>query len=428
MDRKRMYTEISCCRICGNKNLHTILDLGHQALTGVFPKSADEDVLTGPLELVKCGEENGGCGLVQMRHSYPLSAMYGDNYGYRSGLNQSMVEHLQHRVAKAKALAHPRPGNIILDIGSNDSTTLRSYGEHGYRLIGMDPTGCKFKSYYPDWVDLIPDFFNAAAFQNRFGSEKAKIVTSIAMFYDLEDPTEFMRQISQVLADDGIWIFEQSYLPLMVERDAYDTVCHEHLSYYGLKQIKWMADEVGLDILDVELNDINGGSFCITVGKKGGPYLANVRRVEELLAKERRDGYSDLPLYDRFRERVEQHRDHLCDFVQCVNRAGKTIYGYGASTKGNVLLQYCGFTPDMIPAIAEVNVEKFGKYTPGTHIPIVSEAEARAQSPDYLLVLPWHFRDGIVKRETSFMNDGGQLVFPLPTLEAIGGRARRIAA
>lgn len=423
-----MYTEISCCRICGNEQLDTILDLGHQALTGVFPKTATEQVLTGPLEVVKCSEENGGCGLVQMRHSYPLGEMYGENYGYRSGLNQSMVKHLHHRTACARAIADPQPGDIILDIGSNDSTTLRSYGDVGYRLIGMDPTGVKFHSYYPEWVDLIPDFFNAAAFKNRFGNEKAKIVTSIAMFYDLEDPTDFMRQIRDVLADDGIWVFEQSYLPLMVERNAYDTVCHEHLSYYGVQQIQWMTDAAGLEILDVELNDINGGSFCITVAKKGSRYRANTKRVQELLLKEQQEGYNALPLYDRFRQGVEKHRDELCEMVHRLNRSGKRVYGYGASTKGNVLLQYCGFTAQDIVAIAEVNTEKFGRFTPGTQIPIVSEAEARAQSPDYLLVLPWHFRDGIVQREANYLNGGGQLLFPLPTLEAVGGAQRRAAA
>lgn len=428
MERTRMYTEVSSCRICGSEHLDTILDLGHQALTGVFPKTKDEPILTGPLELVKCNEDVGGCGLVQMRHSYPLSEMYGENYGYRSGLNQSMVKHLHHRTARARAIANPKPGEIILDIGSNDSTTLRSYGDNGYRLIGMDPTGVKFHTYYPEWVDLIPDFFSAAAFKHRFGSEKAKIVTSIAMFYDLEDPTDFMRQVRDVLADDGIWVFEQSYLPLMIERNAYDTVCHEHLSYYGVHQIKWMTEAAGLEILDVELNDINGGSFCVTVAKQGSPYLPNARRVQELLVKERREGYNALPLYDRFRQGVEQHRDELCDLVYRLNRSGKSVYGYGASTKGNVLLQYCGFTEKDIAAIAEVNTEKFGRFTPGTNIPIVSEADARAQSPDYLLVLPWHFRDGIVQREANYLNQGGQLLFPLPTLEAVGAERRRAAA
>ncbi len=423
-----MCTEVSSCRICGSHDLVSILDLGEQALTGVFPKTADETITSGPVQVVKCNEASGGCGLVQMRHSYPAAEMYGDNYGYRSGLNQSMVRHLQSRVAKARSIANPKSGDIILDIGSNDSTTLRSYGDKGFRLIGMDPTGKKFHEYYPAWADLIPDFFNAAAFQNHFGSEKAKIITSIAMFYDLEDPTEFMRQIAACLADDGIWVFEQSYLPLMVDRMAYDTVCQEHLSYYGVAQIQWMTEAAGLEILDVELNDINGGSFCVTAAKKGSPYKANKDKVNKLIATELAEGYGGLELYQRFAIGVEQHRDELCRTVDQINRRGQKVYGYGASTKGNVLLQYCGFTTDEMPMIAEVNTEKFGRFTPGTKIPIVSEAEARQDNPDYLMVLPWHFRDGIVQRESAYMENGGMLLFPLPTVESVGRQVARRAA
>lgn len=424
-----MYTEVNQCRICKSEDLVQILDLGHQTLTGIFPRSTDEHILSGPVELVKCNEQTGGCGLVQMKHSYPLGEMYGENYGYRSGLNQSMVRHLQGRVAQAKAIAKPVAGDIVLDIGSNDSTTLRSYGDNGLRLIGMDPTGVKFHSYYPEWVDLIPDFFNAKSFHSHFGGEKAKIITSIAMFYDLEDPTDFMRQIESCLADDGIWVFEQSYLPLMIERMAYDTVCQEHLSYYAVAQIQWMANAAGLKILDVELNDVNGGSFCVTAAKQNSPHVPNTLKVNQLISKERAEGYDKFDLYYRFRDDVKKHRDQLCRQVNQINRQGQKVYGYGASTKGNVLLQYCGFTTDDIGAIAEVNTEKFGRYTPGTKIPIVSEAEARADNPDYLLVLPWHFREGIVQRESNYLNQGGALLFPLPQVEAVRTQqTRRVAA
>ncbi len=292
----------------------------------------------------------------------------------------------------------------------------------------MDPTGAKFRSYYPEWVHLIPDFFNAAAFKNHFGSEKAKIITSIAMFYDLEDPTDFMRQIESCLADDGIWVFEQSYLPLMVERMAYDTVCQEHLSYYGVPQIQWMAQAAGLKILDVELNDINGGSFCVTAAKKNSPYHANTLKINQLISKEYAEGYNGLELYYRFRNDVKKHRDQLCQRVDQINRKGQTVYGYGASTKGNVLLQYCGFTAQDIPAIAEVNTEKFGRFTPGTQIPIISEAQARQDNPDYLLVLPWHFREGIIEREAQYLANGGALLFPLPTVQAVTTTSTQRAA
>ncbi|MFM7151701.1 MAG: class I SAM-dependent methyltransferase, partial [Gemmataceae bacterium] len=368
------------------------------------------------------------CGLVQLRHSYTPEKMYGENYGYRSGLNQSMVEHLRRRVRFACAIAKPNAGDVILDIGSNDSTTLRSYPNLDLTMVGMDPSGSKFASYYPPNVRLIPDFFSAREFQKALPGKKVKIVTSIAMFYDLEDPTAFMADIHKILADDGIWVFEQSYCPSMLDVNAYDTVCHEHISYYALRQIKWMADRVGFKILDVELNDANGGSFCVTVAKKNAPYAEGTERVQSLLQDEEDRGLGTMKPFLAFRERVWKSRDELQSFVRESKRQGRTICGYGASTKGNVLLQFCGLTKEDIPCIAEVNEDKFGRFTPGTMIPICSEKEARSRKPDYFLVLPWHFKKNILAREQAYLETGGKLVFPLPGIEVIARQTGRQAA
>lgn len=416
------------CRICHHDSLQPILDLGVQALTGVFPPSADQPVEAGPLELIKCDEATGGCGLVQLRHSYTPAEMYGDNYGYRSGLNQSMVDHLRRRVRQALSIAKPIAGDVVLDIGSNDSTTLRAYPDLGLTLVGMDPTGKKFERYYPPHVKLVPDFFSASKFEKATGGRKAKIVTSIAMFYDLERPQDFMADVHRVLADDGIWVFEQSYCPAMLAVDAYDTICHEHISYYALRQVKWMADRVGLKVIDLEHNDSNGGSFCVTVAKKSAPYPPAADVVELWLESEERLGISTLEPFHAFRDRVFRHRDDLRSFVRGVRHQGKSIYGYGASTKGNVVLQFCGLGRDDIPAMAEVNEDKFGRVTPGTHIPILSEKDVKARRPDYLLVLPWHFKGNILAREQGYLASGGQLVFPLPSIEVIGATTARRAA
>lgn len=242
------------------------------------------------------------------------------------------------------------------------------------------------------------------------------------MFYDLESPQDFMLQVYQVLDDEGVWVFEQSYLPAMLAATAYDTVCHEHLNYYALRQINWMTDLAGFKILDVELNNTNGGSFCVTVAKKSSTHVENTQRIDEILADEDRAGLGTVKPFTEFRDKVFQHRTELQEFVRDVARRGKTIYGYGASTKGNVLLQFCGFCADDIPAIAEVNEDKFGSYTPKTLIPICSEAEVKALKPDYMLVLPWHFREGIVRRESEYLANGGKLVFPLPRLEVVRHR------
>ena len=422
-----MHKKVDHCRICGSQELVEILNLGEQALTGVFPKSRLQEVPIGPLELVKCAD---GCGLVQLHHSYSADQMYGDNYGYRSGLNNSMVKHLHRRVDEARSLVDLKAGDVVLDIGSNDSTTLRAYGDNGFRLLGIDPSGSKFREYYPAYATLVPDFFNKDTFKGHCGDDKAKIVTSIAMFYDLEDPTGFMRDVYSCLDNEGIWIFEQSYLPLMVERNAYDTVCHEHVSYYALKQIKWMTDNVGFKILDVELNDINGGSFCVTVAKNESKHVANTNKVEELLQREEVEGYNSWDVYHQFRDRVFAHRHDLKALLRKLNAAGNHVCGYGASTKGNVVLQFCDVTTKEIAGIAEVNQEKFGAFTPYNYIPIASEDEIKAGNPDYLMVLPWHFRDNILKREQAFLDAGGNLIFPLPELEVVYGNAaaKRIAA
>lgn len=409
--------QISQCRICGNQNLVEVLDLGNQALTGVFPKTADEFVPIGPLQLVKChGEE--GCQLVQLRHSFEAERMYGQNYGYRSGLNASMVAHLKSKAEMLQKISTLKSGDVVLDIGSNDGTSLSFYPAECTR-IGMDPTSAKYREYYQPGIKAIAEFFSAENFRRTFGDLKAQVISSIAMFYDLEDPLSFVKDIAEVLDDEGVWHFEQSYMPLMLERNAYDTVCHEHVEYYSLFQIQWMLSRCGLRILDVQFNDINGGSFAVTACKESSGRKAAPGVVERILDEEKQIGIHMLELFKKFRSRVEAHRDELISLVQEIRSKGGRIMGYGASTKGNVLLQYCGFTANEIEAVAEVNPDKFGSYTPGTLLPIISESEAKSAHPDYFLALPWHFRSNILGREYDSLQKGTRFIFPLPEIEVV---------
>lgn len=409
------YKEISHCRVGKSENLVSVLNLGFQALTGVFPKSADEHVTRGPLELVWSPDS----GLLQLKHSYEPSEMYGDNYGYRSGLNQSMVDHLTNKVRYLERLAEPKAGDTVLDIGSNDATTLKAYAVAGLERVGIDPTGSKFAEYYPADVKLVPDFFSAAAYRS-VARKPAKIVTSIAMFYDLEDPIQFAREIESVLADDGVWHFEQSYMPSMLRTNSYDTICHEHIEYYSLGVVDKILKAANLKLVDVVMNNVNGGSFAVTAAKASNNTMkANRAVIDWLLEQEDRMGLNTPKPFRDFEERVFRHRDDLVRLVRALVADGKKVFGYGASTKGNVTLQFCGFTSADIPVIAEVNQEKFGRVTPGTHIPIVSEAEARAMKPDYFLVLPWHFKDGILRREKEYLAAGGKFIFPFPEIEIV---------
>jgi NDP-4-keto-2,6-dideoxyhexose 3-C-methyltransferase len=409
-----MYKKVEKCRICGNSNLVRVLELGEQLLTGVFPSKKSANITAGPLNLVKCMGDDV-CGLLQMEHSYDLAEMYGKNYGYRSGLNAGMVAHLHGKVKRILTQVDLQEGDLVIDIGSNDSTTLQAYPFSGLWLVGVDPTGIKFHNYYPPHIQLLSDFFSSELVKTSFPGKKAKVVTSFSMFYDLEDPVGFMREVYEVLTDDGVWVFEQSYMPTMLKTNSYDTVCHEHLEFYALKQIKWMADKVGFKIVDVEFNDVNGGSFSITVSKANGD-LSVIPSVQKVLDSESEQKLDTLEPYQAFKKRSEQTKTDLLAFIKTARADGKMVAALGASTKGNVLLQYCGLTEKDIAFVGEVNIEKFGCYTPGTWISIIPEDELLAKKPDYLIVLPWHFKNFFLAQKKY---TGTTLVFPLPYLEIL---------
>ena len=411
-----MYSAINQCRICGNKNLVKVLDLGEQTLTGVFPRRKDQVITRGPLQLVKCTGSVECCGLLQMAHSYDLGEMYGDNYGYRSGLNPSMVKHLHAKVARILRIVDLSDSPIVLDIGSNDGTTLSAYPSQKCTRVGMDPTSDKFRQYYPEGVTAIADFFSARRFSEEFPGRKVRVVTSFSMFYDLERPMDFVREVAEILDERGIWVFEQSYMPLMLERNSYDTACHEHLEYYGLRQIDWMLRRCGLKIVDVEFNDVNGGSFSVTAARTDSAFVESLD-AKGVLAREVAEGLDGLEPYIEFARRAEASRDELRAFVSAARVEGRRVACLGASTKGNVLLQYCGFTENDVEAVGEVNPDKFETFTPGTLLPIVDEHELLASEPDYLIVLPWHFRDFFMQK---YNLKNSRLVFPLPRLEIIG--------
>jgi|tagenome__1003787_1003787.scaffolds.fasta_scaffold20898343_1 hypothetical protein len=415
-----LYREIADCRLCYSKNLVDVFDLGEQALTGVFPRSVRDEVAAGPLRLTKCGD----CHLVQLRHNYDLSQLYGETYGYRSGLNQSMVQHLQNKVARIRSRAQLTAGEMVVDIGANDSTLLQAY-PNDLTLVGVDPSGPKFQRFYPPHIRLIPDFFSAELIKKAYPGRRVKVITSIAMFYDLERPQDFAHQIAGLLDDQGLWVFEQSYLPFMLETNSYDTICHEHLEYYGLAQIKRMMDKAGLKIVDVEFNDVNGGSFSITAALHKSKHAEASALLESTLANESKLGLAGLDAYRNFAGRAAEHKRELTRLLSELKTAGRRVFGYGASTKGNVLIQYCGIGPELVSCIAEVNEDKFGSFTPRSRIPIVSEANARQKNPDYFIVFPWHFRNGILRREQAFLQNGGQFIFPLPKIEVVSKSQNR---
>lgn len=349
---------ITKCRVCGNENLTPVLSLGDQPLSGVFPTIDSPDPSSSPLDLVICdGDENSNiCRTLQLAHSANVSEMYGSTYGYRSSTSRTMRSHLQGIVKELIDIAKPQPGDLVLDIGCNDGTLLNFYRDYNLTRMGMDPSSKKFADNFDADIQVIYDFFSADGVRKMVGDRKCKIVTSIAMFYDLEDPVEFMRQIRSVLASDVIWAFELSYMPLMLTNLTYDQICHEHLTYLGLHQIQWMMELTGLKIVDVSLNFVNGGSFRITATHKDNPITCTNKVIKELLDAE--EPLKTMTPYKRFENRIIQHRHEVRAFFEMMHSSGKKVYGYGASTKGNIVLNYCGITSQDLIAISDLQPQK----------------------------------------------------------------------
>ncbi len=408
------------CRICGNPHLKPIVDLGNQPLSCVFPKPADKNPSDAPLTLVRCDMQAkpGACGLVQLLHTAELSEMYGTTYGYYSSISPTMVRHLETKVHALVDFVKPKPGDVVLDIGCNDGTLLNAYGaKAGLTRIGMDPSAKKFTANYQPDIRVVYDFFNEKGTRSLIGDKSVKIVTSIAMFYDLDHPLDFMRDIRSLLTQDGVWAVELSYLPLLLKQLTYDQICHEHVTYIGLRQMDWMMQQAGFKILDVTFNDLNGGSFYIIAGRADGPYQPQTAKIQKLLDEEAPLD-TDEP-FIRMRNRILNQRDDVREFFNTMKAAGKKVYGYGASTKGNIVLNYCGIGADDIVAIGDRNPEKDGLVTPGSRIPIISHEKLRKINPEYLFVLIWHFRTEVIRDEIDFIKRGGKLVFDLPRIHVV---------
>lgn len=409
------------CRACGSSALTKVIDLGEQYLQGSFSKPGKESppMRKIPMWLIRCDPtvDEHACGLLQMAHSVPPEVLY-SAYWYRSGTNQTMRDHLKDIATQAAGMVGTQNARV-LDIGCNDGTLLRQYPD-SYDKFGIDPSDVA--SEVSGNIRVVQELFPSSKLNGLINGKGFDVVTSIAMFYDLEDPVEFVRNVKAVLDGEGLWLFEMSYMPSMLELNSYDTICHEHLEYYSLAVIEYILKRAGMKIIDATLNDINGGSIrCFAThtdnfrfdSSAAAQRLATLRKVEFDLELD-----TDKP-YRSFQERIDKHRDELTALLKTLKRQGKKIHIYGASTKGNTILQWCGIDKTIIDCAAERNPDKYGAATLGTGIPIVSEADSRAMNPDYYLVLPWHFKQEFMEREKDTLRRGVGFIFPLPELDVV---------
>lgn len=409
------------CRVCGSSALTKVIDIGEQFLQGSFIKPGKEvpPMRKIPTVLLRCDPtiDENACGLLQMAHSVPPEILY-SAYWYRSGTNQTMRDHLEGIVCDAMPMVNKQVARV-LDIGCNDGTLLNNYPK-GFIKYGIDPSDVAQE--ISGEIQAIQDIFPSEKLMEEISDNKFDIITSIAMFYDLESPVNFVNNIKQILNKEGVWIFEMSYMPSMLELNSYDTICHEHLEYYSLAVIEHILRMTGMKLIKAELNDINGGSIrCFATHLNNYVFhdIAYSHSISDLRKKE-----FDLELdtdkpYKYFQDRIEKHKNDLIALLKKLKSEGKKIHIYGASTKGNTILQWCGIDNRIIDFAAERNPDKFGATTLGTDIPIISEAESRSMKPDYYLVLPWHFKKEFLVREKSMLDQGVGLIFPLPEIEIV---------
>jgi NDP-4-keto-2,6-dideoxyhexose 3-C-methyltransferase len=397
----------STCRLCGSGELQEALSLGEQYVNDFVPDERIGKGQRAPLDLVMCGQ----CSLLQLRHTAPQEILYSRHYWYRSGVTDTMRRALREITQQVESMLSLDAGDIVLDIGANDGTLLASYSVPGLRRIGCEPADNLVGMLRDSCEHVMHDFWDYERYTKLLSDSgiedcSAKVVTAIGMFYDLEEPNKFIADARRALSPDGIFIAQLMCLASMLEQNDIGNICHEHLEYYSLESLEYLFEKNGLEIFHIEENDVNGGSYRIFARHAKGTGIT----FEE---------HYSIDDIHAFGDRIRENRDACVSFIEQEVARGKSVYVYGASTKGNVILQYFGLGNDLITAASERSPEKWGKFTVGTWIPIVSEDAAREAQPDYFLVLPWAFFDEFYGREKAWREAGGKFIVPLPEFRVV---------
>ena len=397
------------CRNCKKKNHTQLFSLGNLSFTGKFANTIKQNIPKGEVTLVKCNS----CHLVQLNRNFNPKFLYGRDYGYRTGLNSTMTNHVKSVAFEGLKISNLKSNDHVLDIASNDGTLLKFYPK-GIITVGIDPIIKKFPSYYKKINFKISDFFSYENIMKKKINKKFKVITALSVFYDLNDPNKFIKDVKKLLDKDGVFILEYADLLSIIKNCLFDTICHEHLEYYSSKIIINMMQKNGLKVFNLVKNDINGGSIRYHISHAKSEHKINTKKIDAILKEEKKYKLESIITYKNFEKKIKRLKIRLSNFIKFNQNKGKTFHCYGASTKGNVLLQYFNISNNQIECVADRNPLKYGKYTPGTKIKIVSEKESRAKKPNYYLVLPWHFKKEIVEREKKTIRRGSKFIFSLP--------------
>jgi hypothetical protein len=400
------------CRNCYNFNLKYLFSLGKLSYTGKFPNDSKKNIEKTEVTLVICKN----CSLVQLGHNYNLKFLYNQDYGYRTGINSTMVTHMRKIQKTLCGLVKIKSGDYVLDIASNDGTLLNLYNKKIIKT-GIDPLIKKYKNFYKNIEYKIPSFFSSNLIKKYKIIRKFKIITALSVFYDIEDPNKFLQDVNSILDDNGVFLLEHADLFSIVKNKMFDTICHEHITYYSTKVILKILNKNNLRVFNIKRNSINGGSVQYFICKKNSKFKNKIKIIKQTLKEENRLKLDSFETYKEFIKSVNIIKKKLLIFLNNLKLNKKIVHGYGASTKGNVLLQFFGISRKHINVIADRNPNKYNLFTPGTKIQIISEMLSRLKKPDYYLVLPWHFKNEILNREKKIIKEGTKFIFPLPKIK-----------
>lgn len=396
------------CRLCGSTNFIEAFSLGMQVVKD-FIDSPNDSSKKGPLDLVLCKT----CGFLQLRHTFSKDYLY-THYWYRSGTSPTMILELEDIVKSAVSRVKLNDHDLVIDIGSNDGTLLRQYGNRNLIKLGFEPSNL-WKDGMSPTTTIVNDYFNAQSVFEKFPGKKAKIMTSIAMFYDLDDPNGFVKDVKSVLHSEGIWIVQMNYLSLMIKNLGYDNICHEHVGYYSLATMEHLLSKHDMEVFDVTLNNVNGGSFRLYIKHSSDKSKKiNSEAINQIREAESKMNILEVPTYYKFSEQMKIQKEKLTLMLLDLSKKGKNILIYGASTRGLVILEYCGIDSNIIKYATDKNSDKWDKYLSGTGIKIISLVEYRKMNVDYLLILPYQYATEIANQEKDFLDKGGNMIIPLP--------------